>query len=108
MHRIEGDGLIVSCDFCATDWDGDSAVIEGHRGAVLCLPCLDLALERLAPGGEEFKCVLCLRERIPVNEARWAHPNRPETYACQSCVHQAADVMDRDSDIDWKWKNRPV
>jgi len=107
MQRIEADGLIISCDFCRTDWDGSSPVIEGHRGAIICLECLKLSLDSLTPAGETFKCVLCLREPLPATLDRWSHPENPTTYACRDCIHQTADVFDRDPDIDWYWSARP-
>jgi hypothetical protein len=107
MQRIEDGQLIVSCDFCGRDWDGAFAAIEGHRGSILCLECLKAALGGLAPAAEVFSCVLCLREKISAGTKRWSHENRPGTFACESCVMQAADVFDRDADIDWKWQGRP-
>ena len=103
MQRIEENALIVSCDFCGTDWDGVSPVIEGHRGSIICLECMKTALNGLCFAGEPFKCVLCLREPIPAAVERWNHANHPQTYACKSCVHQAAEVFDKDPDIDWHW-----
>jgi hypothetical protein len=108
MHRIENNALIVSCDYCGTDWDGASPVIEGHRGAIICLECLKLALSTLAIGENPFKCTLCLRESIPASVPRFNHPNHPETFACKSCIHQTAEVFDKDPDIDWKWENKPI
>ncbi|HEV8606848.1 MAG TPA: hypothetical protein VGQ99_16005 [Tepidisphaeraceae bacterium] len=107
MQRIEDGALIVSCDFCRTDWDGVSPVIEGHRGAIICLECLKLALDSLTPAGETFKCILCLREPLPATLPRWHHPQNPATHACEGCIHQTADVFDRDPDIDWHWIARP-
>lgn len=108
MHRIEEGALIVSCDFCGTDWDGQSPVIEGHRGSVICLSCLQRALKDLAPPDGPYACTLCLRERIPTTVERWAHSNHPTTYACKSCVLQTADVFDRDPDVEFKWTGRPT
>jgi hypothetical protein len=107
MQRIEDGALIISCDFCRTDWNGQDPVIEGHRGAILCLECLKLALNALAPANEDFKCVLCLREPIPPTMDRWQHPHSPSTFACRDCIHQAADVFDGDPDVDWTWSARP-
>jgi len=106
-QRIEEGWLIVSCDFCGTDWDGQSAVMEGHRGAIICLECLKVALGNLAPGADAYKCILCLRDPIPAVIARWHHEKHPDVFACRGCVHQAADVFDRDSSIDWIWTDRP-
>jgi hypothetical protein len=104
MHRIEDGGLIVSCDFCGTDWNGASPVIEGHRGSVICLECLKAALGELCAGAGTFKCVLCLREPINAAVERWSHPAHPRTFACKGCVHQSAEVFDADEDVDWHWE----
>lgn len=107
MQRIEDGALIVSCDFCRTDWNGQDPVIEGHRGAIICLACLKLALDALTPANENFKCILCLREPLPPTMDRWQHPQNPTAGACRECIHQAADVFDRDPDINWTWSARP-
>src|SRR5215468_443404 len=104
MQRIEDKALIVSCDFCAIDWDGSSPVIEGHRGSIICLECLKIALDGLEPAASDYQCVLCLRESIPSTLPRWSHRNRPSTCACRNCVHQAAEVFDADPDIPWTWQ----
>jgi hypothetical protein len=106
MQRIEDGALIISCDFCRTDWNGQSPVIEGHRGSIICLECLKLALDSLTTG-PTFKCILCLREPLPATLPRWHHSNTPTTFACEGCIHQTADVFDRDPDIDWTWSSRP-
>jgi hypothetical protein len=107
MQRIEGGLLIVSCDFCRTDWNGQDPVIEGHRGAIICLECLKLAIDALAPAGEKFKCIMCLREPLPPAMDRWHHPQNPATFACRDCIRQTADVFDRDPDVPWNWSARP-
>lgn len=108
MQRIEDNALIVSCDFCGTDWDGQFAAIEGHRGSIVCLECLKRALDERIVALDPYSCVLCLRDKIPASTPRWLHLNHPETYACEPCILQAADAFDRDPDIDWKWQNRPA
>jgi len=107
MQRIEDGGLIISCDFCRTDWNGQDPVIEGHRGSIICLECVKLALDALIPAKENFKCILCLREPLPPTMPRWNHPQNPTTSACRDCIHQAADVFDRDPDVNWHWSARP-
>jgi hypothetical protein len=108
MQRIEDNALIVSCDFCGTDWDGQFAAIEGHRGSIVCLECLKLALDQLELAGEQFKCVLCLREPLPPSMRRWHHATHPQTFACDGCVYQAAGAFDKDPDIEWTWQRKPA
>src|SRR4030095_9584123 len=99
MQRIEENALIVSCDFCGTDWDGVSPVIEGHRGSIICLECMKATPDGMQSGREPFTWVLGRREPIPASVERWNHANHAQTYACKSCVHQAAEVFDKDPDI---------
>ena len=103
MQRTEDGMVVISCDFCSTDWDEVKPMIEGHRGSILCLSCLKMALVDIAAQPEEFSCTLCIREGLPESLPRWQSPLRPEAVACQDCVHQAARTFDRDKDVDWKW-----
>ncbi len=107
-QRIEPEGLIVSCDFCGTDWDGASPIIEGHRGALICLECLKRALGELQRAEDAYKCVLCLRDGLPAILPRFEHENRPGVFGCKGCIEQAADVFDRDADVPWTWESRPA
>ena len=43
MQREEDGGIVISCDFCGTDWDEVVPMIEGHRGSVICLSCVEKA-----------------------------------------------------------------
>jgi hypothetical protein len=107
MQRHEAGGVIISCDFCFTDWDPETGLppmSEGHHGSVLCLDCLKIALEKAAPLGEPFNCTLCLREQLPATLPAYRSPTRPHAVACEECIHQAAKVFSRDPDVDWKWK----
>ena len=45
MQREEPDGIVILCDFCRRDWDGQEPMIEGHHGSIICLQCLKLALQ---------------------------------------------------------------
>lgn len=104
MQRTEQDGIVISCDFCQTDWDGQSAMIEGHHGSVICLECLKKALEQAAAGDGKYQCALCLRINIPPSLPRWHFPNRLEKLVCQECLHQAAKTMSKAEHVDWTWK----
>ena len=103
MQRNEADGVIISCDFCATDWDQIKPMVEGHHGSVLCLNCLTEAITSAAPDADEYSCTLCLREHLPPSLPRWSG-KRPEATVCLDCLQQAAKAFDRDDDVDWKWE----
>jgi hypothetical protein len=115
MQREEPDGIVIVCDFCGRDWDGQEAMIEGHHGSVLCLACTKKALAGQAAGADKYKCTLCLRFNIPPELPRWA--GVPVTEAadaaggggvktavvCQECLYQAARAFSRNEDVDFKF-----
>jgi len=103
MQRTEPEGIVISCDFCGTDWDEVLPMIEGHHGSVLCLVCLKIALAEQKAGEDKYRCTLCLRENIPAALPRWSG-KRPEATACQECLEQAARAFNRDPDVDFEWR----
>ena len=107
MQRREPEGVVITCDFCGTDWDEVIPMIEGHHGSVLCLSCLKKALESLVPAPAEFPCTLCLQTH-PVGDLQWVPSPLPATanqraMACKPCIFQAAGTFSKDKDVDWKW-----
>lgn len=121
MQRFEGEGIIISCDFCGTDWDPydqsySRPMTEGHQGSVICLPCVIEALEHLRPSEKGFKCCMCLVEKEAKTPC-WQYEERegedaipvgrnPQALACDDCIKQAAGVFSKDEDIDWRWDRR--
>ena len=103
MQRTENDGIVISCDFCGTDWDQVKPMIEGHHGSVICLTCLEIALKQAVTHTGEYRCTLCLREGLPATLPRWSSPASAAT-VCLDCLHQAAGAFDRDPDVDWSWR----
>ena len=108
MQRNESNGgVVISCDFCGTDWDEVLPMIEGHRGSVICLECFKQAHADLTEQAGEFQCTLCIRENLPQDLPRWK-PDDPSAQAdrqaivCGDCIQQAAGAFDRDQDVDWK------
>lgn len=100
--------ILLSCDFCGIDWDNKSPMIEGHRGSVLCLPCLELALKQISPHPESFKCTLCQQDKNEPDQLRWQHPDptpspglNPEASICKDCMTQAERVFKKDKSVDW-------
>jgi hypothetical protein len=104
MQRNEADGVVISCDFCRVDWDGQAPMVEGHHGSVICLDCLKLALGEAQPGEGKYQCTLCLRINIPPTLPRWHHAQRPEVLVCQECLHQAARAMHKAPHVNFKWE----
>ena len=101
MQRHEDDGIIISCDFCGTDWDQVKPMIEGHGGSVLCLECFKLGFEQASPEEGEFRCTICLRDNLPSSLARWSNPRQPQPIVCRDCINQAAGTFDKDPDVPW-------
>ncbi len=114
MQRSVEDGVIITCDFCGTDWDQLMPMIEGHHGSVMCLDCCKVAIEEVKVKEGKFRCTLCLREGIPAEEARWAGQFVREQFeetvgvVCEDCVKQAARGFSSDKDVDWKWVRKPL
>lgn len=104
MQREEPDGIVISCDFCGVDWDGQAAMVEGHHGSILCLGCMQSALENSFNGDGPYRCTLCLREKLPPSLPRWRNECHPETLVCQECVHQAAKAFSRATHVDFTWQ----
>ncbi len=121
MQRTEPDGIVISCDFCGIDWDEVIPMIEGHKGSVLCVSCLTLALPVLEEQEQRQKadgppipdalesCSLCLQ---PVeNGTPWwsnsgATPSEglnPGAVMCRSCARQAARGFHKDPDTEFVW-----
>lgn len=99
MQRQDPDGVVISCDFCASDWDQVRPMIEGHRGSVLCLDCLRQALDQAAPASHDFDCTLCLQHR-PAGRKFWRHRNAA---VCYDCIRLAAKTFHKDPDTDFRW-----
>ena len=104
MQRNEADGIIISCDFCGTDWDGQAAMVEGHHGSVICLNCVKKALEVAAVGEDKYECTLCLRHNIPASLPRWTNQPKFSAVVCQECLHQAAKALSKAPHAQWKWQ----
>ena len=103
MQREEPEGIIIFCDFCRRDWDGQEAMIEGHHGSILCMQCMKQAIIEQAVGEGKYKCNLCLRFNIPPELPRWSHADHPEGIVCQECLYQAARTFSRTPGLGWKF-----
>lgn len=112
MQRTTADNMIViACDFTGTDWDERIPMIEGHRGSVLSLDALALAVDGAVPVAETASCTMCLRDIEPPTRA-WRHPDPPDTanpdaIICWDCIQQADRAFDKDPDTQWTRKIPP-
>lgn len=106
MQRTDPEGIVIVCDFCGIDWDEVIPMVEGHHGSVICLPCLELALQHIAPPAAEYHCTMCLM-RFGVTTPCYGPTERaksanPAALICRPCIRQAATAFDKDPDTDWK------
>lgn len=110
MQTEVDQGIVISCDFCGTDWDQQASMIEGHHGSVLCLSCFVIAYGQHQVADKPYRCTLCLRDFIPVSVPCWSwakkhkqpgeHAN-VDAVVCKDCLDQAANCFDHDDDVDW-------
>lgn len=111
MHNTDAEGNdFFICDFCRQSWAEDRPMVEGHRGSLICGPCLTVAyteLVHLHAGAERAKtlCAMCLEHR---DQPQWESPLHPEVHACIRCVRQAAGVMSKDVESGWKRPDAPA
>lgn len=112
MQDESAEGAAVfKCDFCLSPWSEDLAMVEGHRGSIICGRCLSVAYaelihlksDRMVQPGE--KCLLCLEEERP--EPHWESPTREGVLACKRCIKQSAGVLHKDRDIAWSKPSPP-
>lgn len=102
-HNASGNEYF-KCDFCRSSWSEDRPMVEGHRGSLICAPCLSVAYREvvLHAGGEPptpgVGCALCLQ----TNDTRyWASPLDRSVVACAECVERSARTMEKDPETGW-------
>jgi hypothetical protein len=104
MHNPQAQGnQYFICDFCASHFDDDRPMVEGHKGALICAPCLTIAYDHVVNKGlgtelAKAFCTLCLEHR---DQPQWQSPTRPQANACLRCIKQAASVLAADPDFNW-------
>lgn len=97
----------VLCDYCHNPWTHDTPAIEGHRGAIICGPCLtaayaDVVIRARPTAHPGYTCTMCLEQR---QDHGWASPRFPQANVCARCIDLAVTTLEKDSD--WHWK-RPA
>ena len=109
MQRETPEGIVISCDFCGEDWDEVKPMLEGHKGSVLCLDCLQRALSEAHREGGAFTCTMGLTDHDE-NTLRWKHPDptaspglNPDAVVCWDNIRLAAKTFHKDKDIDFRW-----
>ncbi|TVS07564.1 MAG: hypothetical protein EA423_03830 [Phycisphaerales bacterium] len=106
MHDPNAEGnAYFKCDYCLSPWSEDRPMVEGHRGSLLCVRCLEVAYrelvvekgegEKIATGDE---CRLCLQSN---DKPHWRSPVDEAALLCRSCVKRCAAIMAKDKETDW-------
>jgi hypothetical protein len=110
MHDQDAQGNeFFKCDFCLNPWAEDRQMVEGHRGSLICSRCLTLAYAEVVAGGGGARppagttCTLCLEERT---QQHWQSPARPEAWACERCIRQSGQILEKDEESGWKRPGR--
>lgn len=105
MHDESATGNdFFKCDFCRRPWAEDRQMVEGHRGSLICGPCLSIAYAEVVihqssaepPPG--VVCTMCLEDR---DGPHWQSPAF-ETYICLRCMKQGATQFEKDPESGWK------
>lgn len=105
QDATDPNNVLFKCDFCLSPWTDDLAMVEGHRGSIICGRCLSVAYAELVhlksgrPVQPEEKCILCLEESRP--DPHWESPVEAGLLACRRCVKQSAGVLHKDRDVPW-------
>ncbi|HLO41980.1 MAG TPA: hypothetical protein VK176_13220 [Phycisphaerales bacterium] len=106
MHDETAEGnAFFKCDFCLKPWAEDRPMVEGHRGSLICGPCLTVAYAEVVlhqmstQPPEGAVCTLCLEPR---KDPHWRSPVRPDAHACLRCIKQSARVFEKDPESGWK------
>ena len=109
MQRTENNLVILSCDFCGKDWDEVIPMIEGHRGSIICLDCLEKALQQATSSDTQYDCTMCLQEK-PGKLKHWRNSTpvsieglNPHAVICWDDIRQAAKAFHKDKEIDFSW-----
>ena len=96
----------VLCDFCARPaWEMGIPCVEGHHGSIICGRCLEEAWRVLIvekKGDDDltnWTCTLCLEQR---QKPFWQSPIRDSARVCRRCTKQAAGVLHKNPDWDWR------
>lgn len=108
MHRPGADPANMQatdflCDFCASHWQELRPMVEGHRGSLICGPCLTLAYGAVVQAGlddapQGADCTMCLELR---RDGLWRSPLRTEAAICRRCIELAARRLARDPECSW-------
>lgn len=110
MHDENATGNeYFKCDFCLSPWAEDRQMVEGHRGSLICARCLTLAYAQIvgadsgAAPPEGATCALCLEDRA---QQHWQSPLRAEAWACERCIRQSGQMLEKDPESGWRRPGR--
>jgi len=105
MQRHTDEGVELLCDFCETAWDERLAMIEGHRGSILCIHCLEHAIEAAVRNEDSPDCTMCLR---PAERDAGVFRAANGAVLCRDCMRQADRTFAKDPDTPWDRRLAPT
>lgn len=78
-------------------------MVEGHKGSLICGPCLSLAYRQVVLGSaplmeDHSSCTMCLMHK---REPSWQSPAHPDAWICSWCVEKSAKMLEKDPDTAW-------
>lgn len=117
MQKTEDGMVVIACDFTGIEWDEEVPMIEGHRGSVICLDALALAVTGVVEAteavlgafgekGSGLECTMCTRP-VETGQKIWRHPDPPQdanpaAVICWDCIQQADRAFAKDPDTSWE------
>lgn len=116
MHNPAAEGTtdFFICDFCRAPWSQSRPMVEGHKGSLICGPCLSVAYTETVLGKQGVMgvrgpvhpaeapgpwCTMCLERR---EQFYWTSPLHPEARCCTRCIRQSAGTLEKDEDAHWR------
>ena len=93
----------ILCDFCGSAaWASNLPCVEGHRGSIVCGPCLTRAYTVLVLQNQNVStsdtCRMCLEDK---ETQFWRGDVEPNATICTRCVKQSAGVLTKSKHWDW-------
>ncbi len=94
------------CDFCLKHWAEDRPMVEGHKGSLICGPCLTLAYRLVMVENTGIRvpdpvtCATCLQHK---EEPHWQSTAvEAAPVICQWCIKRSATMLEKDKESGWK------
>jgi hypothetical protein len=122
MHRPGSDPEAMEprdffCDFCGKTYEVAGAMVEGHRGSLICSACLTRAYSLVVARNqgvvvpEHVACTMCLMNKTgdywqsparveATRDGVDVHPE-PGAAICRWCIEKSAGMLANDAESGW-------